>query len=93
MRYSGTDSPILSILGDTMTKSGKREFTKEFTKDGGEFTKEFAKAKREIYRCISSDSHITRTQMAEHIGLSVRQVQKYLKRLTDLGLIIRERWT
>ncbi|WP_417090116.1 winged helix-turn-helix transcriptional regulator [Leyella stercorea] len=31
--------------------------------------------------------------MAEHIGLSVRQVQKYLKRLTDLGLIIRERWT
>ena len=68
----------------------KREFTKEFTKDGGEFTKEFAKAKREIYRCISSDSHITRTQMAEHIGLSVRQVQKYLKRLTDLGLIIRE---
>lgn len=71
----------------------KREFTKEFTKDGGEFTKEFAKAKREIYRCISSDSHIIRTQMAEHIGLSVRQVQKYLKRLTDLGLIIRERWT
>ena len=75
---------------DNQNRGFTKEFTKEFTKDESEFTKEFVKAKREIYRCISSDSHITRTQMAEHIGLSVRQVQKYLKRLTDLGLIVRE---
>ena len=67
-----------------------QEFTKEFTLNKDEFTKEFAKAQREIYRCISMNPSVTREEISKHIGLSVRQIQKYMKRLSDLGLIKRE---
>ena len=52
--------------------------------------KEFIKAKRGIYKLISSNPKTTTVQMAEKLNISTRQVQKYLKRLTEQNLIVRE---
>ena len=52
--------------------------------------KEFVKAKRVIYKLISSNPKTTTVQMAEKLNVSTRQVQKYLKRLTDQNLIMKE---
>ncbi len=65
------------------------EFTKEFIKEPVEFAKEFVKASRQIYKLISQNPHISAIQMSESMDLSPRQVQKYLKRLQDLGKIAR----
>lgn len=75
------------------------EFTKEFIKDSKEFvkdserytkeTKEFVKASRQIYKLISQNPHINAAKIAESIGLSSRQVLKYMKRLQDLKKIAR----
>ena len=54
------------------------------------FTKEFLKAKRQIYRLISQTPKINATQMSESMGISLRQVQRYLKQLSELNLIVRE---
>lgn len=62
---------------------------KEFVKDAPKFAKEFVKASRQIYKLISQNPHISATQIAESIGLSPRQVQKYMKRLQDLHKIAR----
>ena len=45
---------------------------------------------RKIYRYIAEKPQITTIQMAERMGLSKRQVLKYIKRLTEMNLIIRE---
>ena len=66
------------------------KFVKEFVKEDAKFTKEFIKAQRIIYKLISEQPQVSAAAMAEKIGISSRQVQKYLKRLTDLQLIIRE---
>lgn len=58
----------------------------EFTKE----RKEFLKAQRKIYRFVSEKPNITTLEMAERMGLSKRQVLKYIKRLTDMKLIVRE---
>ena len=52
--------------------------------------KEFVKAKRVIYKLISSNPKTTTIQMAEKLNVSTRQVQKYLKRLTEQNLIVKE---
>ena len=65
------------------------EFTKEFIKEPVEFTKEFIKASRQIYKLISMNPKVSTVQMADSMGLSTRQVLKYLKRLQDLGKIAR----
>lgn len=64
-------------------------FVKEFVKDAPQFAKEFVKASRKIYKLISQNPHISAAQIAESIGLSPRQVQKYMKRLQDLDKIVR----
>jgi ATP-dependent DNA helicase RecG len=64
-------------------------FVKEFVKDTPQFAKEFVKASRKIYKLISQNPHISAAQIAESIGLSPRQVQKYMKRLQDLDKIVR----
>ena len=77
------------------TKEGN-EFTKErkeCTKERKECTKErkeFLNAQRKIYRFVSEKPNISTTEMAERMGVSRRQVQKYIKRLTDMNLIVRE---
>ena len=63
---------------------------KEFVKEDAKFTKEFIKAQRMIYKLISEQPHSSAAMMAEKIGVSSRQVQKYLKQLSDLHLIVRE---
>ena len=65
------------------------EFTKEFIKEPVEFTKEFIKASRQIYKLISMNPKVSTVQMADSMGLSTRQVLKYLKRLQELGKIAR----
>ena len=63
---------------------------KEFRKEGKEFRKEFLKVKRKVYKLISTNPKITIPEMSLNIGISERQVRKYLKRMTDLNMIIRE---
>ena len=63
---------------------------KEFLKEDNKFRKEFLKAQRMIYKMISSNPGITIAEMAANIGVSDRQVRKYLKRMTDMKFIVRE---
>ena len=63
---------------------------KEFLKEGNKFRKEFLKAQRVIYKMISVNPRITIAEMAVSIGVSDRQVRKYLKRMTDMKSIVRE---
>ncbi len=76
--------------------SGK-EFTKEvigtekeFLKGNNKFRKEFLKAQRVIYKMISANPRITIAEMSVTIGVSDRQVRKYIKRMTDMKSIVRE---
>ena len=62
---------------------------KEFIKEPVEFTKEFIKASRQIYKLISTNPKVSTVQMAVSMGLSTRQVLKYIKRLQDLHKIAR----
>lgn len=62
---------------------------KEFVKEPSKFAKEFVKASRQIYKLVSQNPQISAMQMSESIGLSPRQVQKYLRRLQELGKIAR----
>lgn len=66
------------------------DVVKDVVKESGQFTKEFVKARRLIFRYISQDPEINATQMAEKMNVSLRQMQRYLKQLTDLNLIARE---
>ena len=74
----------------------KKEFLKgpnEFKKEKKEFLKdekEFLRVKRMIYKMVSTNPQITVAKMSVTIGLSDRQVRKYIKKMTDLNLIIRE---
>ena len=63
---------------------------KEFLKADNKFRKEFLKAQRMIYKMISANPGITIAEMATNIGVSDRQVRKYLKRMTDMKFIVRE---
>ena len=71
---------------------------KQFANDTKEFVnkkevkqrKEFVKAKRAIYKLITSNPKVTTAQMADKLNVSTRQVQKYLKRLTEQNLIVKE---
>ena len=70
--------------------------TKEFANEKKEtaqevkLRKEFAKAKRAIYKLITSNPKVTTAQIADKLNVSTRQVQKYLKRLTEQNLIVKE---
>ncbi|MGM9697779.1 MAG: winged helix-turn-helix transcriptional regulator [Prevotella sp.] len=43
-----------------------------------------------MYKIILLNPHSTITQMAAQLKLSDRQIRKYIKRLTDMNLIVRE---
>lgn len=70
-------------------KDNDEVVVKEFVKEPSKFAKEFVKASRQIYKLISQNPQISAVQMSESLGLSARQVQKYLKRLQDLKKITR----
>ena len=78
---SGTEKEFLKEVSGT---------EKEFLKEDNKFRKEFLKAQRMIYKMISSNPGITIVEMAANIGVSDRQVRKYLKRMTDMKFIVRE---
>lgn len=79
----GTDV-VKDVVNDTSN------VVKDVVKESAQFTKEFVKARRLIFRYISQDPEINATQMAEKMNVSLRQMQRYLKQLTDLNLIARE---
>ena len=66
------------------------DVVKDVVKAKANVTKEFVKAQRQIYKLISQTPQINATQMSENMGISLRQVQRYLKQLSDLKLIVRE---
>ena len=76
-------------LIEEIRKGNEVVFTKEFIKGPAEFTKEFIKASRQIYKLISMNPHISTAKMAESMGLSTRQVLKYIKRLQELHKVAR----
>ena len=71
------------------TPTDKESQEVEFIKEPIEFTKEFIKASRQIYKLISMNPKVSTVQMADSMGLSTRQVLKYLKRLQELNKIAR----
>lgn len=88
-RVIGEITPDGSPLLQEFVKDNGEVVVKEFVKEPSKFAKEFVKASRQIYKLISQNPQISAGQMAESIGLSTRQIQKYLKRLQELGKITR----
>ena len=78
----------IPLMQEFVKESGE-VVVKEFVKEESKFAKEFVKAGRQIYKLISQNPQISAAQMAESMGLSARQVQKYLKRLQESGKITR----
>ena len=74
---------------DNITTRDRASQEMEFIKEPIEFTKEFIKASRQIYKLISMNPKVSTVQMADSMGLSTRQVLKYLRRLQELGKIAR----
>ena len=74
---------------DDVVKDVVKE-TDDVVKGKAIVTKEFAKAQRQIYKLISQMPQISAAQMSENMGISLRQVQRYLKQLSDQNLIVRE---
>ena len=85
----GEITPNGSPLIQEFVKDNGELVVKEFVKGSSKFAKEFVKASRQIYKLISLNPQISAAQMAENMVLSPRQVQKYLKRLQELGKITR----
>ena len=89
---------ILSRIGviyNPHVVKAPEDVVKDVVKETGDVvkanvTKEFVKAQRQIYKLISQTPQINATQMSENMGISLRQVQRYLKQLSDLKLIVRE---
>ena len=67
-----------------------KDVVKDVVKEKANATKEFVKAQRQIYKLISQMPQISAAQMSENMGISLRQVQRYLKQLSDQNLIVRE---
>ena len=74
---------------DDVVKDVAKE-ANDVVKAKGNVTKEFVKARRQIYKLISQTPQINATQMSENMGISQRQVQRYLKQLSERNLIVRE---
>lgn len=82
-------SPDNIPLIQEFVKDNGEVVVKEFVKEPSKFAKEFIKASRQIYKLVSQNPQISAVQMGESMGLSPRQVQKYLRRLQELGKITR----
>lgn len=83
------DNPHVVKAPEDVVKDVVKE-TGDVVKAKANVTKEFVKAQRQIYKLISQTPQINATQMSENMGISLRQVQRYLKQLSDLKLIVRE---
>jgi len=83
------DNPYVIKEANDVVKDVVKE-TDNVVKEKANVTKEFAKAQRQIYKLISQTPQISAAQMSENMGISLRQVQRYLKQLSDLNLIVRD---
>ena len=83
------DNPHVIKEANDVVKDVVKE-TDDVVKEKANVTKEFAKAQRQIYKLISQTPQISAAQMSENMGISLRQVQRYLKQLSDQNLIVRE---
>lgn len=83
------DNPYAIKEANDVVKDVVKE-TDDVVKEKANVTKEFAKAQRQIYKLISQTPQISAAQMSENMGISLRQVQRYLKQLSDQNLIVRE---
>ena len=83
------DNPHVIKEANNVLKDVVKE-TDDVVKGKANVTKEFAKAQRQIYKLISQMPQISAAQMSENMGVSLRQVQRYLKQLSDQKLIVRE---
>ena len=83
------DNPHVVKAPEDVVKDVVKE-TGDVVKAKVNVTKEFVKAQQQIYKLISQTPQINATQMSENMGISLRQVQRYLKQLSDLKLIVRE---
>lgn len=83
------DNPHVIKEANNVVKGVVKE-TDDVVKGKVNVTKEFAKAQRQIYKLISQMPQISAAQMSENMGISLRQVQRYLKQLSDQNLIVRE---
>ena len=83
------DNPHVVKAPKDVVKDVVKE-TGDVVKAKANVTKEFVKTQRQIYKLISQTPQINATQMSENMGISLRQVQRYLKQLSDLNLIVRE---
>ena len=83
------DNPYVIKEANDVVKDVVKE-TDDVVKEKANVTKEFAKAQRQIYKLISQTPQISAAQMSENMGISLRQVQRYLKQLSDLNLIVRD---
>ena len=83
------DSPHVIKEANDVVKDVAKEVD-NVVKGKANVTKEFAKAQRQIYKLISQMPQISAAQMSENMGISLRQVQRYLKQLSDQNLIVRE---
>ena len=81
------DNPHVVKAPEDVVKDVVKE-TGDVVKARANVTKEFVKAQRQIYKLISQTPQINATQMSENMGISLRQVQRYLKQLSDLKLIV-----
>ena len=87
------DNPYVIKEANDVVKDVVKEtddVVKDVVKEKANATKEFAKAQRQIYKLISQMPQISAAQMSENMGISLRQVQRYLKQLSDQNLIVRE---
>ena len=83
------DNPYVIKEANDVVKDVVKE-TDNVVKEKANVTKEFAKAQRQIYKLISQTPQISAAQISENMGISLRQVQRYLKQLSDLNLIVRD---
>ncbi len=83
------DNPYVIKEANDVVKDVVKE-TDDVVKEKANVTKEFAKVQRQIYKLISQTPQISAAQMSENMGISLRQVQRYLKQLSDQNLIVRE---
>ena len=83
------DNPYVIKEANDVVKDVVKE-TDDVVKEKANITKEFAKAQRQIYKLISQTPQISAAQMSENMEISLRQVQRYLKQLSDQNLIVRE---
>ena len=74
------DNPHVIKEANNVVKDVVKE-TDDVVKGKANVTKEFAKAQRQIYKLISQMPQISAAQMSENMGVSLRQVQRYLKQL------------